>query len=61
MKAWLKIMAIVLLIMIIGGIADACGANDRYEMDGVDWGANYDWGEHHYWDTNKHSVQEKPW
>ena len=61
MKSRIKILLAVLALILISMTSTACGSNDRYSMDGKDWGANFDWGDHHYWDTNKHSVQEKPW
>jgi hypothetical protein len=34
---------------------------DRYKPGGKDYGANFDYGDDYYWDTNDHEVKKKAW
>ena len=60
---------LVLLALSVGVLMFICAICDigvfddssRYEWGGEDYGANFDWGDNYYWDTNKHSVQRKLW
>ncbi len=59
------VIAVVVIILALLALAmsqklkdDASG---RYERGGVDYGANYDWGDDYYWDTNEHKVKRKAW
>ncbi len=48
---------IVIVILVILGLVAFGQCSSSNDPD--NWGAAYDWGPDHYWDTNSHSVKEK--
>ena len=47
---------LVVIVLIILAAFGSC-----FHDDDDDAGAFFDWGDGHYWDTNDHTVKEKPW
>ena len=54
MKKRITSLIALLIMTTIMGLMCSCGGVD-------DPGAAIDWGPNYYYDTNKHSVQKKPW
>lgn len=60
MKKYKGIIIAAVIICLLALIGNACDG-DRYSMDGPDWGANFDWGDGYYWNSNSHSVEKTIW
>ena len=48
---------IILAITVASLLVLFSGCDSDYDDD--NWGAQYDWGDDYYWDTNEHTVKEK--
>jgi hypothetical protein len=55
-----KKMAVIAIVIVALYIFSQCD-QDRYKKGGKDYGANFDYGDDYYWDTNDHEVKKKAW